>query len=198
MAIISRITTWAVNQILTSSALNGEFNNVVNTLNNLDAGTTSWDNVVLVAPSTTALSAATYSQIKLLQTVTATTATSVSSSSSTFTAFTGLTVSITPTSASSRIRVSCQTVIQTFSGGVSYTLKRGATELSGVVNGFGLTGIGDGASGANMPISLIYIDSPATTSTTAYQLFFRSNNNSTNVAIGRTDVLSVIIAEEIV
>jgi hypothetical protein len=45
MSIINRITTWTLNQILTSSALNGEFNNITNTLNNLDSATTPWDNV---------------------------------------------------------------------------------------------------------------------------------------------------------
>jgi hypothetical protein len=65
MSIISRITTWVTNQVLTSSALNGEFNNIVNTLNNLDAGTTPWDNVILASPSTNANSAATYSQVPL-------------------------------------------------------------------------------------------------------------------------------------
>ena len=44
MSIINRITTWT-SQILTSSSLNGEFNNVVNTLNNLDGATTAWTNV---------------------------------------------------------------------------------------------------------------------------------------------------------
>lgn len=45
MSLISRVTTWVTNQILTSSALNAEFNNVTNLLNNLDAATTSWTNV---------------------------------------------------------------------------------------------------------------------------------------------------------
>jgi hypothetical protein len=45
MSFINRITTWATNQILTSSALNSEFNNIINLINNVDAGTTTWDNV---------------------------------------------------------------------------------------------------------------------------------------------------------
>lgn len=44
MSLISRITTWTVNQILTSSNLNGEFNNIINLLNNIDAGTTNFTN----------------------------------------------------------------------------------------------------------------------------------------------------------
>lgn len=44
MSVISRITTWT-SQILTSASLNGEFNNVVNVLNNLDSATSTWTNV---------------------------------------------------------------------------------------------------------------------------------------------------------
>lgn len=45
MSIITRLTTWVSSQVLTASALNGEFNNIVNLINNLDAGTTPWTNV---------------------------------------------------------------------------------------------------------------------------------------------------------
>lgn len=45
MSLISRLTTWASAQILTASALNGEFNNVVSTINNLDGTSTSWTGV---------------------------------------------------------------------------------------------------------------------------------------------------------
>jgi len=45
MSIISRLTTWTIGQVLTAAALNNEFSNVTNLLNNLDAATTSWTNV---------------------------------------------------------------------------------------------------------------------------------------------------------
>lgn len=44
MSLISRITTWVSAQVLTASALNGEFNNIVNLINNIDAGTTNFSN----------------------------------------------------------------------------------------------------------------------------------------------------------
>lgn len=44
MSLINRITTWGT-QILTSSSLNGEFDNIVNLLNNLDGATTKWDQI---------------------------------------------------------------------------------------------------------------------------------------------------------
>jgi hypothetical protein len=55
MSIISRLTTWGT-QILTSASLNGEFNNVVNTLNNLDSATSSWTNVKTGVLTVTGLS----------------------------------------------------------------------------------------------------------------------------------------------
>ena len=42
MATIARVTTWSSGQILTASALNGEFDNIVNTWNNHDSGSSSW------------------------------------------------------------------------------------------------------------------------------------------------------------
>ncbi len=45
MSLISRLTTWTVGQILKAADLNAEFNNVVNLINNLDAGSTTWTNV---------------------------------------------------------------------------------------------------------------------------------------------------------
>lgn len=45
MSLINRLTTWAVNQVLKSSDLNGEFNNITNLINNLDSASTTWTNV---------------------------------------------------------------------------------------------------------------------------------------------------------
>lgn len=42
MSIISRLTTWTIGQVLKAADLNGEFSNITNVLNNLDAGTTTW------------------------------------------------------------------------------------------------------------------------------------------------------------
>lgn len=45
MSLFNRLTTWAAGQSLKSADLNGEFNNLVNGLNNLDGATTAWTNV---------------------------------------------------------------------------------------------------------------------------------------------------------
>lgn len=44
--IVQRITTWAAQQVLKSADLNGEFNNLVNVINNVNSGSTQ-----LVSPS---------------------------------------------------------------------------------------------------------------------------------------------------
>jgi hypothetical protein len=155
-----------------------------------------------LANGTAATDAAAFGQIKYLQAVQATTSTSTSTTSSTFTAATNLSVAITPTSSSNRVKITA-----TFRGYISAagstflmsTLKRGSTELSGVADGFaqyysGAISSPDLAS----PITIVYIDSPATTSSTTYQVFFRSSNNSTTVTVGTATGLSVIMAEEIV
>lgn len=47
MSQIARITTWSSGQTLTASALNGEFNNIVNAWNNQDNGTSTWTKVIV-------------------------------------------------------------------------------------------------------------------------------------------------------
>lgn len=51
MVAIARATTWASLQVLTASALNGEFNVVFNAWNNADAGTGLWNNVKISSTS---------------------------------------------------------------------------------------------------------------------------------------------------
>jgi hypothetical protein len=54
MSQISRITTWVSNQVLTAAALNAEFNNLINSWNNQDSGSSSWS--ILKASGATTLS----------------------------------------------------------------------------------------------------------------------------------------------
>jgi hypothetical protein len=46
MSTISRGTSWSSGQTLTAAALNSEFNNLINYLNNSDSGATTWANVI--------------------------------------------------------------------------------------------------------------------------------------------------------
>jgi len=54
MSQISRITTWVSSQVLTAAALNAEFNNLINSWNNQDSGSSSW--TILKASGATTLS----------------------------------------------------------------------------------------------------------------------------------------------
>lgn len=224
MSIISRLTTWTIGQVLKASDLNGEFSNITNLFNNLDSGSTSWTNVKtgILTPTnvgpftatgaiamggnkitglgngTASADATSFGQIKYLQCITAPSSTATSTTSSTFTACTNQSVVIIPTSSSNRVKITVNSVItlpSVSNSGTVLTLKRGTTELSGVANGFWIC---DQAAGNLVMASFNYIDSPATTSSTTYQLFIKSTDNTHTVQAGRSDLISVITAEEIV
>ena len=103
-------------------------------------------------------------------------ATSTSTFSTTSTSFvtTGFSASITPTSSSSKILVllSANGFIASSSVAIWITLYRGATELSGQANG--LNGISNGAGGIIGVLNFSHLDSPATTSSTTYTIYFRT------------------------
>lgn len=130
-------------------------------------------------------------------------ATTTSGSSTTSSTFqnTALTASITPTSASHRIKVTV-----TFSGSADsnstnayFTIKRDSTNLGGT-NGFvAIIGSATGVTTLGAGVSMTYIDSPATTSGTAYTVQIASSNNSSPVEfMPAGSQKSVIILEEIV
>jgi len=105
-------------------------------------------------------------------------ATTVSSSSTTATAFvtTGFSASITPKFSTSKIMVIVGGNIDTGSAALQgdFNIFRGATALT--VNGFTM---GYSISGrVQMPIHINYLDSPATTSSTTYTLYFGISSGS--------------------
>lgn len=128
---------------------------------------------------------------KLLQVVGATYSTSTTISSTTMTD-SGLSATITPTSASSKILVisfqACTTSASDRSGFSSFRLLRGATS---VWSGEGTTntsyGILDGSSSdyaeLRMYFTLNYLDSPATTSATTYKTQGRLENTSASASM---------------
>lgn len=124
MSLISRITTWVNNQLLKSSDLNGEFNNIVNTINNLDSATTTWTNVKVTTLSPqanvamggfklTGLAAGSangdsirYEQVngqRILQIVTGAMGNVFTTTSTTYVVATGSTLTVTPKSSTSTI-----------------------------------------------------------------------------------------------
>jgi len=110
---------------------------------------------------------------KVLQVVNATYATTVSSSSTSF-ADTGLTATITPTSATSKILILVTQAIAKDAGNAnsacSVQLLRGATAISDVI----VNGLYTDSSVAiiNTTAAINYLDSPATTSATTYKTQF--------------------------
>ena len=133
---------------------------------------------------------------KVLQVVSATDSTSRSTSSTSFvTASNTLSVSITPSSTSSKIFIMCST-----STGVTnqafYTIFRDATNLGtaqGMVENYFDDADGDNRSSICMSI----LDSPNTTSSTTYQLYFKVNSASENADIQSNNTKASITAFEI-
>ena len=133
----------------------------------------------------------------ILQVVNATYSTQATSSSSTY-ADTGLTATITPTSASSKILVFVsQSGIykDTANTYLKLRLVRGATELIMIDDVAGYTGssaaVGIGG------VSATYLDSPATTSATTYKTQFASSLNVAKVQIQTSLSTSTITLMEV-
>lgn len=136
---------------------------------------------------------------KIVQIVYGSTSTGASSSSTTY-ADTNLTASITPTSASNDVYVFVnQNGVLKSSGnsqnGIYIRLMRGATELSEfVINGL-FTNTALQLEGGSR--SIIYKDSPATTSSTTYKTQFKNYNASAAVYVNDSSALSTIVLMEV-
>ena len=119
----------------------------------------------------------------VLQVVTATTATEVSTTSTSFVALSNLTLSITPSSASSKIFLIL--TVPHYIGNVGYhvssTIFRGTTSGTNLGNaswGFGSIHNGTGGGAILGNVSGNYLDSPSTTSAQTYTVGFRVNGGT--------------------
>jgi len=116
---------------------------------------------------------------QILQVVTATDSTEVTSTSTSFvTASNALSVSITPSSASNKVFITCSMSYGTPTGTHSFypTIYRGSTNIGNATNGFGNLFSGSSYNYAHATLQIL--DSPATTSATTYQIYFRVANNT--------------------
>ena len=104
----------------------------------------------------------------------------------------GISVSITPSSTSSKIMIYVNT--NTYrDGSASYTIYRGSTNLGGSTHGMiRMTG----AQGYWMPVGLTHLDSPSPTSATTYHLFARSESGTMYVG-GDLDMQNNITVMEV-
>ncbi len=134
---------------------------------------------------------------KLIQMVQATYATQTTSSSATF-ADTGLTATITPTLATSKVLVQVHLPIYrdaTSSGtAVGLKLLRGATDIGGTQTNYLLTAT---ALKQQSMWSFAYLDSPATTSATTYKMQFACITGAGIVAYCIDNNLATIILSEV-
>jgi hypothetical protein len=135
--------------------------------------------------------AAAFGQLKYFQAVQTVSTTSFSSASSTFTAVTGQVVVITPSIATHRVKITVNTPVAPGTDNLQLQIGRNGAGVSGPIWNHS----GDSL---NHTAAFTLIDSPNTTSAITYQVYARNNNNTSTIVVGRTDVVAVIIAEEIV
>jgi len=98
---------------------------------------------------------------------------------------TGLSASITPTSASSKILIfhSCGVMCVSANVQMNLTLYRGGSNLMAQGQGMLYTNTGATQGFGN----ILYYDSPATTSSTTYTIYFKNHNNSAGTVIWNPD-----------
>jgi hypothetical protein len=132
----------------------------------------------------------------VLQVVQGSVSAQTSTTSNSFVA-TGLTTSITPLFSTSKILILMSGVItNTGNGQGNYTAYRGATNLAGgSQNSFYYYFSSSGYS--FVPLNICYLDSPATTSSTTYTLYLKTNSGATTTYFGDSATQSTITLMEI-
>jgi hypothetical protein len=108
-----------------------------------------------------------------------------------------LSASITPKFANSKILIQVSSVCTNTGGGQgNYTIYRGGTNLAGgSQNSFIFYFSSSGYS--FVPITMVYLDSPATTSATTYAVYLKTQTGSTSTFFGSTNVAETITLMEI-
>lgn len=135
---------------------------------------------------------------RVLQVVQGTYATATSNSTTTY-ADTGLSASITPTDSASKILIivnhfACYKATGNAFSGLNLKLLRGATSLGSYGGGIGYTAV---SSEGTHSASIVYLDSPATTSATTYKTQFANNANAASVQVQTSNTTSTITLCEI-
>ena len=117
---------------------------------------------------------------QVIQVLSATDSTQRSTSSTSFvTASNTLSVTITPSSSSNKILIIVSSTVYNSVDGATtyYTIYRASTNLG---NGnFGMAGYEWNTANPRVPMAMTYLDSPATTSATTYQVYFRTITSGT-------------------
>ena len=110
---------------------------------------------------------------KVLQVLSAVTNTTTSNSSGTAVAATNLSVTITPSFSNSKIFIIASVPATASNGNGNYYIARNGSIISETEKF-----LSAGGTGTQFAISLSYLDSPATTSATTYQIYFNAGSNT--------------------
>jgi hypothetical protein len=154
---------------------------------------------VLTSDGTTASWVAPAGGGKVLQVISATYSTTVTNGTNVY-ADTGLTATITPSLATSKILVivaqnGVAKRVGNAGSGVLLKLMRGASDIALIAGYTGWTGTSSEMTIGSAGIT--YLDSPATTSATTYKTQFRNDVNATNVQVQQSNDVSTITLLEI-
>jgi hypothetical protein len=124
-------------------------------------------------------------QSKVLQVVQAVWNTGAPSTTSTSFVTTGLAASITPLFSTSKVLIVVSTPITNtvVNGVTNLTVYRGGTNLGGNVNSALSSTSNTGSGYIWTPASISYLDSPSTTSSTTYTLYFNTSSGGTAYAL---------------
>ena len=116
---------------------------------------------------------------QVIQVLSSTDSTARSTTSTSFvTASNTMSVTITPSSSSNKILIIASGNQNSGGGGIMMlTIYRGATNLGDST--YGMTSMNTGDVGAFGSFAMNFLDSPATTSATTYQVYIKSNNGNT-------------------
>jgi hypothetical protein len=142
-------------------------------------------NFTLTAPALTGTILTNKTAGTVLQVISSTTAGSLSSTSTSYVDTTNATVSITPSSASSKILVTVsgymsQALVAATNVNMYAQVLRGTTVLQDTL---GYAQSSAGGLQASTPFSFVYLDSPATTSATTYKIQQKSSTASSTLTL---------------
>jgi hypothetical protein len=110
-----------------------------------------------------------------------------------------LSASITPKFSTSKILILVSSLCtNTGNGQGNYTIYRGGTNLGGGSAGQASLQMFFSSSGYQfVPLTMVYLDSPATTSATTYQVYFKTQSGNTTTYFGTGNITETITLMEI-
>jgi hypothetical protein len=170
---------------------------VTDTVAGIAATQTLTNKSIVATQLTGTIAAARLPAGSVLQVVQATTTTQATTTSGSWDS-TGLTASITPTSATSKILILVSGGMEGNAGGsgaqkLGFKIYRGASSIEASSNGKVFYSVPD----SYIPINFIALDSPATTSSTAYTLYFNRLSGNTTASFCRdsAETANIVLME---